>query len=63
MIIEAEAKMFHYHGLKEWSRERGYLTDACPAAQDKYRAYLDYFGILYCGGLICLTVNLRLSSF
>ncbi len=46
-IIEDAYKMFYYRGLKEWSRERGYLTDTCLAAQDKYKAYLDYFRIRY----------------
>ena len=44
-IIEDNIKMFYYRGLKEWKYERGYLRDTCLAAQDKYKAYLDYFGI------------------
>ena len=28
-------------------KEIGYLTDACLAAQDRYKAYLDYFRIEY----------------
>lgn len=44
-IIEDNIKMFYYRGLKEWNRERGYLKDTCLSAQDKYKAYLDYFGI------------------
>ena len=27
--------------------EKGYLTDTCLTAQDKYKAYLDYFRIAY----------------
>lgn len=46
-IIEDMIKMFYYRGLKEWNRERGYLRDTCLSAQDKYKAYLDYFGIKY----------------
>ncbi len=46
-IIEDTIKMFYYRGLKEWNRERGYLRDTCLSAQDKYKAYLDYFGIKY----------------
>lgn len=46
-IIDEELKMFYYRGLSEWSRERGYLTDTCLAAQDKFKKYLDYFKILY----------------
>ena len=44
-IIEDNLKMFYYRGLKEWGREKGYLTDTCLTAQDRYKAYLDYFRI------------------
>lgn len=46
-IIEDNLKMFYYRGLKEWDNEKGYLTDTCMTAQDRYKAYLDYFRILY----------------
>ena len=46
-IIEDNLKMFYYRGLKEWNKEKGYLTDTCLTAQDKYKAYLDYFRIAY----------------
>ena len=46
-IIEDSLKMFYYRGLKEWNNEKGYLTDTCLTAQDKYKAYLDYFRIAY----------------
>ncbi|MBR6679692.1 MAG: Fic family protein [Clostridia bacterium] len=46
-IIDEELKMFYYRGLSEWSRERGYLTDTCFTAQDKFKRYLDYFKIPY----------------
>ena len=46
-IIEDDLKMFYYRGLKEWDNEKGYLTDTCLTAQDKYKAYLDYFRIAY----------------
>lgn len=46
-IIEDGLKMFYYRGLKEWDKEKGYLTDTCLTAQDKYKAYLDYFRIAY----------------
>lgn len=42
-IIEDALKLFYYRGLQEWDWERGYLTDTCLTAQDKYRAYLVYF--------------------
>ena len=46
-IIEDNLKMFYYRGLQEWNNEKGYLTDTCLMAQDKYKAYLDYFRIDY----------------
>ena len=46
-IIEDDLKLFYYRGLKEWNNEKGYLTDTCLTAQDKYKAYLDYFKIVY----------------
>ena len=46
-IIEDRFKMFYYRGLKEWYNEKGYLTDTCLTAQDKYKADLDYFRIAY----------------
>ena len=32
-------------GLKEWKNEKGYLRDTCLAAQDRFKAYLDYYGL------------------
>lgn len=46
-IIEDNLKMFYYRGLKEWSNEKGYLRNTCLTAQDRYKAYLDYFEIKY----------------
>ena len=46
-IITDELKMFYYRGLHEWERVPGYLTDTCLAAQDQYKALLDYFDIRY----------------
>ena len=46
-IIEENLKLFYYRGLKEWYSEKGYLTDTCLTAQDKYKGYLDYFRIPY----------------
>ena len=46
-IIEDNLKMFYYRGLKEWGKENGYLMYTCLAAQDRYKAYLDYFRIEY----------------
>ena len=46
-IIEDNLKMFYYRGLKEWEYKKGYLIDTCLTAQDRYKAYLDYFRIEY----------------
>ena len=46
-IIEDDLKMFYYRGLAEWEMEKGYLRDTCLTAQDRYKAYLDYFRIGY----------------
>ena len=46
-IIEDHLKLIYYRGLKEWDNEKGYLTDTCLTAQDKYKVYLDYFRIEY----------------
>ena len=46
-IIEDDIKEFYYRGLKEWNREKGYLTDTVLTCQDRFKVYLDYFGINY----------------
>ena len=46
-IIEDNLKLFYYRGLKEWNKEKGFLTDTCLTAQDRYKVYLDYFRIKY----------------
>ena len=46
-IIEDDLKMIYYRGLSEWETEKGYLRDTCLTAQDRYKAYLDYFRIGY----------------
>ena len=46
-IIEDDLKMFYYRGLKEWDNEKGYLTDICLRAQEKYNGYLEYLRIAY----------------
>ena len=35
--------MFYYRGLKEWSREEGYLMDTSLTAQDRMIAYLENY--------------------
>ncbi len=46
-IIDDGLKPYYYRGLREWASERGYLRDTCLTAQDKFKAYLDYFRIPY----------------
>ena len=46
-IIEDNLKLFYYRGLKEWDREKGFLMDTCLTAQDRFKAYLNYFRIIY----------------
>ena len=46
-IIEDNLKLFYYRGLKEWDHEKGFLMDTCLTAQDRFKAYLDYFRITY----------------
>ena len=46
-IIEDDLKLFYYRGLKEWQNERGYLSDTCLSAQDRFKKYLDYFKVPY----------------
>ena len=44
-IIEDDIKEFYYRGLQEWKQEKEYLRDTCLTAQDRFRKYMDYFGI------------------
>ncbi len=46
-IIDDSMKMFYYRGLAEWNNEKGYLTDTCLSAQDRFKKYLDYFKVPY----------------
>lgn len=46
-IIDEFHKLFYYRGLKNYDPEKGYLTDTCLSAQDKYKEMLDYFEIGY----------------
>ena len=46
-IIEDEIKLYYYRGLSQWNNEKGYLTDTCLQAQDKFKSYLVYFKIPY----------------
>ncbi|WP_207671397.1 Fic family protein [Paenibacillus cymbidii] len=42
-IIDHEHKLFYYRGLKEYRSEKGFLTDTCLSAQDRYAALVGYF--------------------
>lgn len=46
-IITDDIKEYYYRGLKEWKFERGFLMDTCLSAQDKFKKYMDYFGLEY----------------
>ena len=46
-IIEDDMKLYYYRGLHEWKTERGYLRDTCLTAQDRFKKYLDYYGVKY----------------
>lgn len=46
-VIEEDIKLPYYRGLANRTTERGYLRDTCLAAQDRFKAYLDYFRIAY----------------
>ncbi len=44
-IIDESLKMFYYRGLSEWNNEKGYLTDTCLTAQDRFKEWMRYFRI------------------
>ena len=44
-IIEDAKKLFYYRGLKEWEREKGYLTDTCLDGQDTFKKLMSTFDI------------------
>jgi Fic family protein len=46
-VITDEMKLHYYRGLSRWDSARGYLMDTCLAAQDAFKAELDYFRIPY----------------
>lgn len=46
-VITEELRLFYYRGLQQWSCVREYLRDTCLAAQDNFKAILDYFRIEY----------------
>ena len=46
-IISDDIKQYYYRGLNEWKNDPGYLMDTCLTAQDRFKAYMDYFGLEY----------------
>lgn len=46
-IMDDDMKLYYYRGLHQWPGEKGYLTDTCLAAQDKFKKVLDYFRLGY----------------
>lgn len=44
-IIGDDMKMYYYRGLNEWKNEKGYLTDTCLTAQDRFKKIMNYFRI------------------
>lgn len=46
-IISDDIKEYYYRGLNEWKNEPGYLMDTCLTAQDRFKEYMDYFGLEY----------------
>lgn len=44
-IINDDMKMYYYRGLAEWENEKGFLVDTCLSAQDKFKAWMEYFEI------------------
>ncbi|WP_124061204.1 DNA-binding protein [Gordonibacter sp. Marseille-P4307] len=44
-VIADSMKAYYYRGLSEWNQERGYLTETCLAAQDRFKTWMDYFRI------------------
>lgn len=46
-IIKDEVRDFYYRGIKNWNKQKGYLTDTCLKCQDDYKTVLDYLKIKY----------------
>lgn len=44
-IITEDLRCFYYRGLHQWPQIPRYLRDTCLAAQDNYKALLEYFKI------------------
>lgn len=46
-IITGDMKAFYHRSLAEWDRGKGFVTETCLAAQDRFKSTLDYFRIAY----------------
>lgn len=46
-LIKDEYKHFYYRGLREYSKEKGFLIDTFLSSQDEMKECLDKFDILY----------------
>ena len=44
-IITEKLRWYYYRGLQNWPQVEGYLLDTCLAAQDEYKALLQYFRV------------------
>lgn len=44
-IIGDDLKLYYYRGLQNWPQVKGYLTDTCLTAQDRYAEMMKYFRI------------------
>lgn len=42
-IIEDDLKIYYYRGLNQWHKEKGFLTDTCLTAQDRFKKIFEYF--------------------
>jgi len=42
-IVNDNQKLYYYRGLKEYTKEKGFLLDTCKAFQDQYKKLLKYF--------------------
>ena len=47
ITVTSDFIMSNNDQLKEWDNEKGFLMDTCLTAQDRFKAYLDYFRIPY----------------
>ncbi|MCL2598793.1 MAG: Fic family protein [Firmicutes bacterium] len=46
-VIESEHKAYYIRGLREYTKQPGFLQETCLSAQDKFAAWLHYFEIAF----------------